>query len=292
MRTEQEMLLSIIGTAQEDDRIRAVFMGGSRVNPKATKDIFQDYDIVYVVTETASFINDKPWIDRFGKRLYMQYPEDSVYYPSDIENCYGWLMQFDDGVRLDLHVDTLPYALEELKSEPGHKILLDKDGCLPEPAVYCEAHYWVRKPTEAEYQCTCNEFWWCLNSVAKGLWREELPYVMDMLNFHVRPMLTRLLSWEVGVETAFSVSVGKSGKYLPRWLPAEIWERYLRTYPRAVADEIWDAVFIMCALTDDIAKEVGMQLGYKYNSEEAYESRRFLECVRLLPKDAKAIYFK
>ncbi|HKM05313.1 MAG TPA: aminoglycoside 6-adenylyltransferase [Lachnospiraceae bacterium] len=35
----------------------------------------------------------------------------------------------------------------------------------------------------------CNNFWWCLNNVAKGLWREEIPYTMDMISFHIRPML-------------------------------------------------------------------------------------------------------
>ena len=37
----------------------------------------------------------------------MQYPEDSIYFSSDVENCYGWLMQFTDGNRLDLHVSTM-----------------------------------------------------------------------------------------------------------------------------------------------------------------------------------------
>jgi aminoglycoside 6-adenylyltransferase len=156
MRSEDEMLDTIINAAKEDDRIRAAYLCGSRVNPDAPKDIFQDYDVAYVVTETGSFRRDKRWIDRFGKRLYMQYPEDGR--TSDAENCYGWLMQFDDGVRLDLHVNTLNYALSELKADPLYKILLDKDGCLPEPPTGAGTHYWVKRPTEAEFQYTCNEF--------------------------------------------------------------------------------------------------------------------------------------
>jgi len=37
-------------------------MNGSRANPNVKKDIFQDYDIVYVVTETESIIRDEDWI--------------------------------------------------------------------------------------------------------------------------------------------------------------------------------------------------------------------------------------
>lgn len=52
MRTEQEMLNLILSIAKNDERIHAVYMNGSRTNPNADKDIFQDYDIAYVVDET------------------------------------------------------------------------------------------------------------------------------------------------------------------------------------------------------------------------------------------------
>ena len=74
MRSEKEMMDLIIAVANNDVRIRAAYLEGSRANPNVPKDIFQDYDIVYVVTETRSFREDKAWIDRFGERLYMQYP--------------------------------------------------------------------------------------------------------------------------------------------------------------------------------------------------------------------------
>lgn len=55
MRTEQEMFDLLLTTAQYDERIRAVYLNGSRANPHVAKDMFQDFDMVYVVTETASF---------------------------------------------------------------------------------------------------------------------------------------------------------------------------------------------------------------------------------------------
>ena len=42
MRNEKEMMELILKTAQDDKRIRAVLMTGSRVNPKVKKDFFQD----------------------------------------------------------------------------------------------------------------------------------------------------------------------------------------------------------------------------------------------------------
>jgi aminoglycoside 6-adenylyltransferase len=49
MRSEQQMLDLIIGTARDDPRIRTVIMNGSRANPAAPKDIFRAFDIVYLV---------------------------------------------------------------------------------------------------------------------------------------------------------------------------------------------------------------------------------------------------
>ncbi len=42
MRTEQEMYDLILKVAKEDERIRAVYIDGSRTNPNAPRDIFQD----------------------------------------------------------------------------------------------------------------------------------------------------------------------------------------------------------------------------------------------------------
>lgn len=53
---------------------------------------------------------------------------------------------------------------------------------------------------------------------------------MDMINYVVRPQLIRMLSWEIGIKTEFRVSIGKSGKYMYRWLEKEKWNAFLRTY--------------------------------------------------------------
>lgn len=245
MRSEKEMMALIVRTAEDDERIRAVCLRGSRANPNITRDIFQDYDIDYIVKETESFQEDASWIDRFGDRLYMQYPENSVFNQSDVKNCYGWLIQFRDGIRLDLHVSTLQHALEDLVDTGPYTVLLDKDGCLPKNDMVSHESFWVKMPSEAEFRCACNEFWWCTNSAAKGLWREEITYAMDILNSCMRPMLMRLLEWRIGTKTDFTVSVGKSGKYMHRWLSPGLWRRVLTTYPRADSSEIWESVFIM-----------------------------------------------
>jgi len=104
MRTEKEIFGIILNTAKEDDRIRAVILNGSRANPNAPKDIFQDYDIVYLVTEVVPFRSNYDWIKRFGELMILQTPED-VDDPSPVgDGSYTYLMQFADGNRIDLSI--------------------------------------------------------------------------------------------------------------------------------------------------------------------------------------------
>lgn len=291
MRSEQEMFDLILNTAREDERIRAVYMNGSRTNPNAPKDIFQDYDIVYVVRDTRPFIEDKTWIDRFGERLYMQRPERNdrtLGYETDFENCYGWLMQFADGNRIDLHVQSIPFSQKSILNDRLCKILLDKDGIFPDMSEPTDADFWVREPAPALFAVECNGFWWCLNNVAKGLWRGEIPYVQEMLNAEERQHLIQMLAWRIGLEHDFSVSIGKAGKYLSRFLTEADWNTFLSTYASAALSEMWSATVTMCRLFDRTAREVAQKLHYSYDEREAENSFQYLLHVQRLPKDVSA----
>ena len=126
------MLELILGVARADERIRAVCQNGSRTNPHARKDLFCDYDIVYIVRETRPFYTDPHWIDRFGQRLYLQRPEEidrGLGLDVDFDRSYGWLIQLADGNRLDLHVQTADAA--DPQQDGLCLILLDKDGLFP-----------------------------------------------------------------------------------------------------------------------------------------------------------------
>ncbi len=292
MRSEKEMYELILGIAKRDERIKAVYMNGSRTNDNVPKDIFQDYDIVYVVEETESFIEDKDFIKNFGDILYMQYPDENPYYPNerDRKDNYGWLMQFTDGNRIDLTVESVGHAIGHIGDDKLCRVLLDKEQILPKTGQATDMQYYVKKPTKEQYYAVCNEFWWCTNNVAKGIWRSEFLYVQDMVNYHVRSELIMMLCWKVGIRTDWSVSVGKSSKYLYRWLDEREWKELLATYSGCGEEEIRQAVFKMCGLFRETAVYVGDKLGYAYNASEGKAAEDFLKHVCTLPRDAKEVY--
>lgn len=88
MRSEQEMMDTIVEFARNDNRIRLVTLEGSRTNKNIPRDSFQDYDISYFVTDMDSFKTDDEWLNVFGKRLIMQKPEDMELFPPELGNWF------------------------------------------------------------------------------------------------------------------------------------------------------------------------------------------------------------
>ena len=277
-RSEQEMMQLILGTAEKDERIRAVWMNGSRANPYAPKDQYQDYDIVYAVREMGSFIDDPHWIDRFGDRVIMQTRSDQLDSQPPYTDWYIYLCQFIDGNRIDLTLVPAEKAGEGILSDRMCRVLLDKDGTLPEILPADESGYWVKKPTEREYLCTCNEFWWVATYVVKGIWRQEMPYAHGMMNEVVRPMLQRMVEWKIGVEHDFQVNPGKMGKYIERYLYSDQWRLFAGSFCGGNYDDMLRGLFSMCELFRLTGREVGKALGYAYPEEDDRRTSAYLRC--------------
>lgn len=289
MRTEQEMYDLILTTAKKDVRIRAVILNGSRANPNAPRDIFQDFDIVYLVTDIRPFKNDPGWIDRFGEMMIMQLPDDMIDSPPANGDSYAYLMQFADGNRIDLTL--VPIAkLDRPERDSLSVLLLDKDGLIEPFPSADEADYLPNPPTTKAFADCCNEFWWVSTYVAKGLWREEITYAHAMLNRIVRAELMKMLVWQIGIKTHFSVNPGYFGKYFKQFLEPEVWDMLLDTYSDADTKKTWDALDTMCQLFRSTALGVAEHFGFEYPHLEDQRVRAHLDHVRSLPKDASEMY--
>ncbi|KIL40305.1 aminoglycoside adenylyltransferase [Gordoniibacillus kamchatkensis] len=290
MRSENEMMELVVGFAQRDERIRAVAMNGSRTNPNAPKDMFQDFDIVYLVTDMDSFIRDPNWIDVFGERIIMQTPENMSMFPPELGGRFSYLMLFADGNRIDLTLIPLEQKDAYCNEDRLTVILLDKDRCLPAIPPSTDEDYRVKRPSAAYFSDCCNEFWWVSTYVAKGLWRKEILYAQEHLNHYVRPMLLKMLEWQVGIQTDFSVSAGKCSKYLEKYVSQQTWQQLLSTYADGSYDHTWEALFATGELFRQTAEYVANQLNYRYPDEDDRRVTAYLKRVRALSPNANAIY--
>ena len=289
MRSEQEMLELILDTARKDERIRAVIMNGSRANPHAPRDPFQDFDIVYLVTDVAPFKCNYDWIKRFGEIMIMQMPEDMQDPPPSNDGIFVYLMQFTDGNRIDLGIYPLA-RLNELLKDSLSFVLLDKDGLVKPLRPASQSDYLPKLPTAKAFSDCCNEFWWVSPYVAKGLWRGEIIYAKHFLDHFVRDQLMKMIMWYVGVKTRFSRNPGKFGKYLELYLEPELWDLLQQTYSDASYEHTWEALFATGHLFRRIALQVAEHFGFDYPHDDDARVIAHLRHVRILPKNAKEIY--
>jgi aminoglycoside 6-adenylyltransferase len=289
MRSEQQMFDLILETAKCDDRIRAVIMNGSRANPNAPRDPFQDFDIVYIVTDVEPFRHNLEWIQRFGEMMILQMPDEMQDPPPDNGGSFAYLMQFVDGNRIDLGLFTFA-QWKERGSDSQSVLLLDKDGIIEPFPPASDSDYFPEPPTAKAFFDCCNEFWWVSPYAAKGLWRQEILYAKYIQDVYVRDQLMKMLMWHIGVKTDFKVSPGKLGKYFQKYLEPELWDMLLKTYSDASYENTWEALFTMCELFRTVAVPIAENFGFEYPFEDDKRVTAHLEYVRALPGDAKEIY--
>jgi aminoglycoside 6-adenylyltransferase len=224
MRNEKEMMDILLNFAKNDQPIRIVTMEGSRLNKNAPQDRFQDFDITYIVTDMESYTANDTWLNVFGKRIIMQKSEGMALFPPTRGNWFSYLMLFEDGNRIDLKLAPINELDTYFKwTDSLVKIVLDKDTICPKIKEASDIAFHVKKPSCELVDDCCNEFWLLSTYVIKGLCRKEYLYAIRHMEFMKEQMLV-MISWKVGIETSFSLSVGKVYKYLDTYVPEDLWE--------------------------------------------------------------------
>ncbi|WP_196246252.1 aminoglycoside 6-adenylyltransferase [Lacticaseibacillus zhaodongensis] len=296
MRNEQTMRDLILTVAQSDQRVRAVYMNGSRANPRAKHDLFQDYDIVYVVTDINGMLADRSWYGQFGTPLLTQEPDaldEAVGQPCDPEqNGYTIMSVFTDGNRIDLHLEPVTVCELTYGSHSQTVPLLDKDGILPQLPAASDKDRWVQRPSAELFYHHTNDFWWVAPYVAKGLWRNELLYANAMLGDVLRPHLLDMCDWLVGSDADWQISTGKLHKDLVHLLPEELWVPLTKTFANGDNEATWQALSTTMELFATVAQLVAQRLNFDYQLSEEQASRQYIAAIRDLPAGATTMKLK
>lgn len=292
MRTEQEMMTSILEFAKADPRIRVVGMEGSRTNSKVPKDLFQDYDISFLVTDLPSFQKSDDWLDEFGDRVILQKPEAMDFFPPELGNWFSYLMIFQDGNKMDLTLIPIEELEKYLESEGLLQILLDKDNRIPVWPVPTDREFWIQKPSKSYVWDCCNEFWFTSTYVAKGLCRNEILSASFHMEQIVRVQLFHMLSWMIGFQHGFDFSLGKHWKYIASYLTERQWELLMRTYSMDSISHAWEALFASWELFREASRKVAEFLPCDYPPFDREVSSYIEKWKNYSPSEADAFPFQ
>ena len=258
LRTEPEILDLIFQTAKTL-QVEAVAMSGSRTDTKASKDEFQDYDVVYVVENLDKLITDLSWLDQFGKRIIEQ--------EVALEHRRLYLMLFEDGNRIDLTLCSKVHIKEWVESEADFMVIEDPKGLFV-PHSPTPQRYWTSPASAIEFEKVCNEFWWVSSYVVKGICRNQVIYATDHLYGICQQELLTVLAWQVASDRG-RVDIGKNYKYLFNYLPAEKEMEFSNLIDFSSIDKITQSLFATMQLLHREAQSLAQKMGFDYDMKVA-----------------------
>ena len=266
MRSETEMLDVILQTAKTL-QVKSVAMSGSRACPKAPKDEFQDYDVVYIVDDFDNLTSDLSWLNQFGKRIIEQ--------EVSLGNRRLYLMLFEDGNRIDLTLCPKEHIQEWVDSEAGFTVLEDPEN-LFEPYFPNLERYWITPATETDFEKACNEFWWVSAYVVKGICRHQVIYATDHLYGICQQELLKVLAWQVASDKE-TVDVGKNYKYLFNYLPTEKEKEFSDLLDFSSIEKLTQSLYATMKLFHQEAQYLAQKMGFDYDKEVAEKIIEYAE---------------
>ena len=266
MKTEPQMLDLILQTAKTL-QVEAVAMSGSRTNPNAPKDEFQDYDVVYIVENLDALVADLAWLERFGKRMIEQHVL--------LDHRRLYLMLFEDGNRIDLTLCPTEYIQEWVDSEADYTVLKDEKGLFV-PYSPNPQRYWTSPASAIDFEKACNEFWWVSAYVVKGICRKQAIYATDHLYGICQQELLKVLAWRVAADKG-TIDIGKNYKYLFNYLPAEKEKEFSNLLDFSSLDKITQSLYATMELFHQEAQSLVQKEGFDYDMEVAENMIEYAE---------------
>ncbi|MDA3968633.1 aminoglycoside 6-adenylyltransferase [Helicobacter ibis] len=262
---------------------------GSRVNPKAKKDKYQDYDISFFVPLDSmhEFLEISSQSDiksakipskilvftskHFGRLIFSQLPESMEFYKPDLPpNWVSFLMLFANGVRLDLKIIPLQDLNAYYELEPLSKVLVDKDNLFTHTIP--QTPFSITHLSQKCFDDVCNEFYFTLSNVQKALLREQFILANHLLD-SMRKALFVMLSFKVGLKQGFNLWLGKENAYILHYLSKKEVKIIRGSYHTHSLKHIAKSLEILEELFSKSVKHICKKSDYKNPYKNLYKYR-------------------
>ena len=263
MRDEQEIYNLVLNIANQDKRIEAVLLNGSRANPNVPKDDFQDYDIVFVTNFIEDIISDTNYHKKFGDILIMQKPNE---FRNKTEyNCFAYLMQFQDLTRIDLRL-IKPEFLEDYLDDAFSKVLLDKKNKYLDYNFERSSLYETKQLSEDEINKILNEIYWVSTYVVNSEF---------MISNPIKNAFIKLLKQKILIEKELdSLSFGKLDKDILQYITDK--DQLLKIFSNKSLKDIEANLRFLLDETNQMAKYISINRKLNLNQGEYQSAMKFM----------------
>ena len=270
MRSEREIIGSVLALAERDEGVRAVI----RTDLLPVREYLHSFNFIFVVNDIGRYDGDA-FRDALGERILLFRADRS--YPEMFPGAKAHLMVFRDGATIVIQVMGRDAFLERYSGGREQRDvwigstcqkLLDKDDMLSmDDRLEENQTLFSEVPTQAAFMDACDEFWWVMKTLAEYTLRKELPAAMYYLNVSVRGLLNRMLRWHILLRTGRPVDMGILDSHLEKLLEKDLFRLYRATYPDADYSHIWAAFDAAAGLWREAGSRVARQCGFEYPRE-------------------------
>lgn len=267
--TTDETVTRLTRWATGRDDVRAMILTSTRAIPNAEVDAYSDYDVIVVVDEVQSMVDEAGWLADFGEVLITYWDPVRVN-PATGAVSVGSITYYVDGLKIDFSLwsrqqlsDVIAGTNDEF--DAGYRVLVDKEFLVVGLPLPTYRGYVPARPDEPTYVRLITDFLIGVPYVAKYLLRGELLPAKWVLDFDMRfNYLVPMLWWRVECDHAWTLKSGNLGRGLLQHLPEAVAAEFERTFTGADSESNWAALFAMITLFRHVAGEVAELLGYRF----------------------------
>jgi aminoglycoside 6-adenylyltransferase len=271
--TYETIISRFMEMAENDENIRAALIVGSRARTVVPADEYSDLDIVAIVENPSSFLDDTDWLGKIGKH-YLTFLENTA-----VGGGKERRVLFKEGLDVDFAFFPVS-ALPELEQDPeplgvfakGVRVLFDKDGTvttlvrqapkkLPAPQM----------PGPEEVGHTIHDFWYHAVLAAKKIRRGELLDAKSICDSYMKHLLMQLVRTQAKLNHGLAFDTWHGNRFFEKWADPETVAAYKNLYGGYAEEDVWKALHDTMSFFRETAKEVCLKMDLHYPEEgDAY----------------------
>jgi aminoglycoside 6-adenylyltransferase len=262
----EQLIQNFVRWAQGQEDIRLAFILGSRARVDHPADEWSDLDLAVAATDIRPYLEQADWVANIGR------PRLTFIEVTGDDRSMERRVLFDGGLDVDFALLPLESIRQIARGRPdpgtvdlfhrGVRVLIDKDGLLPDPGAIAAAWQPPAPPAETEFLQVVKDFWYHAVWTAKHLRRGELWWGKECCDGHLKGLLRRMLEWHARARQGPGHDTWLRGRFLEEWADPRAVQALPDIYAHYVEPDVWRALSATLDLFRWVCEETAQSLGY------------------------------
>ena len=267
---------AIMKIVYDNKNIICLLETDDRMNSSITDDGLLDFKFTIGVKDLTDELKLLESVEEIIKDSYILHKQENL---SVMNNYFVNLIRYITILKDITKVDFTFMRYEDIQSyidlDSLCKIHIDKEDKLIGNAKITDVKYRQLQPTNREYIKCCNEFFIKSLAVAKGIYRGEIVYSMNVYR-ELHDRLQTMTNYYIGCEYGFSVNIGKKNKNIITYLEVNHYDKFLESFPVPDKDKLLNILYNTFMLFRKEGLLVAEKLNFEYPKEADREIIKYI----------------